>query len=363
MDILDYSKNVRSSELTIISVSFGSKHLLRLNLRLTRALNPECTIHWIVVENAPEDHENRLLRSDKDFYVLPGVPLSRAEKQNVGYGSLAHAKAINIAVSYVATSAYLLIDPDCYIVKFNWIGWIQNKLRDEKLGFFGTPYHPERLSHFTPFKQTYMYFPTAICMAVNKKLIEERGYFYSDYSPDCNGKLNQIGYQRMLHELATAASLPIRTRIRLWVTAFFTHGPIVALHKLRVTPKRFRFDRRYDIGHKMHDFYRKKVGVATTSVRFVRSLPPLFGLWKRCIPQSILAFPKKHGYWTRQKMPFVHDNLESQGRWEEFFAKCEPFAFHIGKVTYCGDKSDFAVAEGIVNEIIELLLKDKESVL
>jgi len=355
MDIEDYFAAAQPGDLTIISVSYGSAPLLNLNRFLVRALNPGKKILWVVVENTPEGLDGGLSENDPDFYVLPGVPLSEAEQKNVGYGSLAHAKAINIAVSYVKTNVYLLLDPDCYIVKTGWIEWLEDKMSGEKLGFFGTPYHPERLSHFTPFKQTYMYFPTAICMAVNKRWIEQRGYFYSDYSPDCDGQINQIGYQMMLHELAAAASLPIKKRMGLWARAIRQHGVRVVLHKLRVTPKRFRFDRRYDIGHKMHDFYRKRLNLSTTSVRFIRRLPPLFEVWKWFVPQAILAYPKKRGYWTRQKMSFVPDGLESQGRWEEFFAEGKPFAFHIGKVTYCGDKSDFSVAQEIVNGIVGVL--------
>ena len=103
----------------------------------------------------------------------------------------------------------------------------------------------------------------------------------------------------------------------------------------------------------MHNFYRSKVKVQTTSVRFMRDYPPFFRIWKWLVPQWILSYPKNKGYWTRQKFSCVPQGLEAQGRWEEFFVGNDPFAFHVGKVTYCGDLDDLSVARRIIANLVD----------
>ena len=352
MNIAKYLKDAKNEDITIISVSYGSMALLAVNRMLVDRLNPTGKIHWIVVDNTPSESTGGVSIDNKHFYVLPGVVLSKDESENIGYGSIAHAKAVNIAVAYVKTDIYLVLDPDCFIVKRDWVEWLLNRLRFRRIAFFGTPYHPERLSNFTLIRQTYMYFPTAICMAVNKSLLENMCFFYSDFSPNIDGIFNKKNFQS---EIAAK----FRRSEKLVSGSFFKKRIVDCadcfcsfIHVFFLFIIRLRLSRRYDIGHKMYEFYSKRVSVETASVRFVKEFPPLFRFWKWVIPQSVLGYPKRREYWTNKKISYVPVGLESQGRWEEFFVDGEPFAFHIGKVTYCGDRSDFHLAFKIVSKII-----------
>ena len=76
--------------------------------------------------------------------------------------------------------------------------------------------------------------------------------------------------------------------------------------------------------------------------------PPLFRLWKALIPQAVCGFPKKKGHWRKVAFSKAARGLWGQGRWEQFYMGEEPFALHIGKVTYAGDESD-------INMIMSLL--------
>ncbi len=353
MNICQYIESAQPGDLTIISVSFNSANFLALNNRLTEHLNPGRRFHWIVVENSPPTAGDRAIQAeDPRFYVITGVPVSPPELSNFGYGSMAHAKALNIAISYVKTDCYVLLDPDCYMVKLDWVGFLRKKLTVDGCGFYGTPYHPERLSNFNPFGQTYMYFPAAVCMAVNKKLLEDGHLFYMDYSPQVDGEFYLISYQQMIHSLGWEPGLPIKRRFKNLVRAVRRHGLAVLTHKCRLSPKYYRFDKRKDIGFRIHRHYKSRVKVETTSVRYTRSLPAGFAIWKWLVPQWFTGYPKNPAHWTSERMEYIPGHLEGQGRWEQFFTNGEAFAFHIGKVTYCGDSSDEEIARQIVSNII-----------
>ena len=61
-------------EITICSVSYGCYDYLDLNWELTKSLNPEANIHWLIADNAIGSRENRMPVSDQRFNVYEGAP-------------------------------------------------------------------------------------------------------------------------------------------------------------------------------------------------------------------------------------------------------------------------------------------------
>lgn len=355
ISLRDYQRNCRPGDLTIVSVSFGTARLLRRNLELTRALNPGARLWWIVVENSGDEAERRLLDDADGFVVVPGTRLTEAERGNVGYGSFHHAKSLNIGFSYATSDTILSLDPDCFIVLRDWIDRVRRLMAERGYVFWGTPYHPERLSSFSVFGRTYMYFPTAICMFVDRAALQRRHLFDLDFTPDSDGAFNRISYHSEIRQLVAGYVGGVRrSRLRASSTLFRHHGFTGLRDALRLNPGPWAFDRRRDIGNRIWRRYHRTVPHGHTSIHYARPLPPLFRWWRWLVPQSLVAYPKRPGYWRADAFPFLPAGLAGPGRWEQFWLGDEPFAIHVGKVTYAGEAGDADTVDRVLEAAVRV---------
>ncbi len=121
--------------LTIVSVNYGTPAHLWRNLRLTRRLNPETILRWLVVDNGPEF----TLDARYDFVtVLRGEPPFRRSDK----GSYHHAQGLHRATREVKTRYVLYVDPDFFVVRPNWIRELMAHVDRRGLCFFGSQWHP-----------------------------------------------------------------------------------------------------------------------------------------------------------------------------------------------------------------------------
>ncbi|WP_009965059.1 glycosyltransferase family 2 protein [Verrucomicrobium spinosum] len=345
MNIHQYFDAVGEDDLTIISVSFRSASLLRQNLALTRKLNPDTRVHWMVVQNTPApDNASDLQEDDPDFYVIPGPRITKREKSNVGYGSFHHGKALNMALSYAITSHILLLDPDCFIVKDQWIREVPALMRRKQFCFWGTPYHPERLNAYNVFGRTYMYFPTAICMFIDRARLQKNLHFGLDFTPPVRGKINSFTYRDRILNAAKSHRSSVGKAIAIAREA----GIRGLVDVFRLTNLKWAWDKRPDIGHLVYEQYHKKVKVGYTAMHYSRPFPAWFKLLKALVPQHCTAYPKRNHYWTKQTFAMLPPEVHE--RWEQFFIRDEPFAFHLGKVTYNPHKSDAALLAEVLSK-------------
>ena len=127
-------------ELTILTVGI-EKHYgyIRRQIEMIDALNPGADFRFIAVDNSALG-EPVLTLEDPRAEVLAGVdpePLPLP-----GRGSYHHAAALNMAIRQVKTRYALVIDPDLFVVRRDWIAACLEHVRKRGLTFFGAPWHP-----------------------------------------------------------------------------------------------------------------------------------------------------------------------------------------------------------------------------
>src|SRR3989338_9592648 len=107
--------------LTILSVSFHSAQYLRRNRELTELLNASrdrASWEWIVVDNTKQNNPERL-SDGEGFEILEGVAMPNLTGH--GKGSYHHAMALHKGLLRVKGRFLLVLDPDFYITKKNWM--------------------------------------------------------------------------------------------------------------------------------------------------------------------------------------------------------------------------------------------------
>lgn len=149
-----------ASDLTICSVVFGEGPLIELNRRLTMSLNPGADLRWRVVRNLPVQDADRSEELEAHFEVLDGVELDLDEVGTRSPRSYHHGLAMNLLAAGLTTRYVLYLDPDCFIVRRDWIAEVLSHMAERRLATFGVPYHPR-----TPQKTRYI--PCGVGMFVD----------------------------------------------------------------------------------------------------------------------------------------------------------------------------------------------------
>lgn len=141
-----------NSSLTILTVSFHSEELVRLNIELAHALNPGVKHSWIVVDNSqiPRDTWNLPKLDCVDIRILPGVP-TPTQTIDGDKGSLHHATAICSAISEVRTRFLLIVDPDFFPLRNHWISDTLHSMKAGNLDFFGATWDPTQIVKYQGF--------------------------------------------------------------------------------------------------------------------------------------------------------------------------------------------------------------------
>lgn len=132
--------------LTLCTVSFHSGEFIELNERLTRSLNPDADVRWIVAENSPPESPARVeLRDRPEMMLVEGV---NGDHRPTYHHTLALAKCIDRA----RTRFVAVIDPDLFVVRRNWVSALTGHIQQRGLSFIGVPWHPQSSGK-------YRYFP------------------------------------------------------------------------------------------------------------------------------------------------------------------------------------------------------------
>ncbi len=159
-----------SKDLTIISVYHNrlSGRLLRLNGEITRRLNPDAEVRWLVGDNTPPGFPVQDKITGGGFTVIPNP------HDYKGRGSHQHAGAINLCLSRVSTRFVMSLDSDFYILQPEWIERILSHMQENNLAFFGVTYHPEEYVK-------YRYFPSVVCVIIDLSRVRREDI---DFTPE-----------------------------------------------------------------------------------------------------------------------------------------------------------------------------------
>ena len=170
------SENMKDSNshegiLTICTVSYKHKDLIKANIDLVKKMNPGARVDWIVVENTPNGAEGGLSVGETNgLRVIQGIP---NDFSGIASASYHHESGLNKAIKEVKTRYALILDPDFYIVRKNWIQDVVGRMQKKNLSFFGAPYNPKRY-------MKYRYFPCIHCVFIDLEKVNKEEL---DFSP------------------------------------------------------------------------------------------------------------------------------------------------------------------------------------
>lgn len=304
MGSLTARDGLRTADLTICAVSFGDRPLLELNRELTERLN-DARPRWRLIRNSPTQAEDLTGRDDMPFEVLDGPELPETERESKLRTSVHHALGLALASSGIETRYLLYLDPDCYVVRQDWIADVLQHMEREELSFFGVPYHPRSISK-------YRYFPCAVCLVVDTHAVDVAQV---DWAPELPDPVRRTGFDRLL-----ARYLAKRHRFRL------------------------EGDLSLDTGFRL---YRRYAGVTRSECaqpvvrreHLRRKLtPPKQRVLEKILPDRYCLLPKRRGYFTDRGFA-AHGYMDTAALGcEEFMWRGEPFALHLrGAPELAGD--------------------------
>ncbi len=273
--------------LTIVSVRFRNDALLRKNLELTRAFNPGQSNRWIVVDN---EFDGAMEPAGANVDVIPGAARPKARD----LGSLHHALGLEKALSAVGTRFVLLLDPDFYVVSKGWIADVVAHAVENKLAFFGAPWHPRWFYQYRDFP------------AVHFMLIDLEQVRPGDI--DLKPAISDDRWWQKIN--GSPAGLPTALRDALKVQ--------------RIRDTGWRLHRRYrdDPGARIELLIPHYVPPESARYRWERRLSPV-------LPKSWLMFPAREESFVRESFLKARFPEAYARGWEEFTWRGAPFAVHL----------------------------------
>ncbi|MBK9779887.1 MAG: hypothetical protein IPP55_07540 [Anaerolineales bacterium] len=321
-------------QLTICSVSYRSASLLDLNLSLTRDLNPTANFHWLLVDN----NNDFLDRKPQDAQTVQLLTGDSCHNRGHFRGSYHHALALNKALGVVSTRYLLVIDPDFFIFRKNWIKDVLNYMAKKELSFWGAPYYPD-----LAWKRRY--FPTVSCMLIDLERVFKKDL---DFTPE----LDEF-------QLLSKKSTPALTRILIGIIpeevqhlnrrSLADMAWVILRNRWVAEPLSERFPKRFypnvnvsrDTGFKIQNSFgrNQKYRLETLIPAYVNDLFTKKSsnfmniaarMYALSIPEDVSIYPKKRNYSTHLHFRDVgFFDVRGQFGWEEFFWQGEPFAMHI----------------------------------
>lgn len=153
--------------LTIVTVAGpGDEELIRKNFQHIAQQNAGVSYDLHVLDNGCFHGHPAISFEMPNVTVHRGQPLD-PHKPNACRGSYQHAAALNqfLRDHAVRTPYLLILDPDFFIVRSNWIADVISHMSSRGLAFFGAPWHPKWYSK-------YRYFPCVHCMFIDARQID-----------------------------------------------------------------------------------------------------------------------------------------------------------------------------------------------
>ncbi|WP_299614808.1 hypothetical protein [Pelagibius sp.] len=287
--------------LTICTVSFHNAPHLALNWRLSDALNRDgASLRWVVAENSPLGAPDRLPTDDARFDVIAGASPDY-------YPNFQHAVALHGCFGRVETRFALILDPDFYIVRPNWVSTVIQYMDRQELGFLGVPWHPRLASK-------YRYFPAVHCFFIDTERVALGDL---DFRPLGKAERSRPGDELGPEGAEEEAPKP---------------GLLGRALGLEARRKNY-----VDTGTRV---YRRYAG--TQEVRYECALPVFrlpqdsqvshswrLRLLERLLPDELCYLPKRRDSYTGRGLRELGYLAGAPGRWEEFMWQGLPLGFHV----------------------------------
>jgi hypothetical protein len=341
--------------LSVGCVSYRSGQYVALNQRLTRFLNPDAPVQWIVVANDTKKPQRLACQVDKGTKVLEKAPVDRSKDFPKGAH---HAGGLQKVIATATTRFLLLIDPDFFIVRRGWIDDCLTHMLDGKLSFFGAAHDPRRVSKFR-------YFPSVMCTFVDLERVDRR---LLDFSPGSYHSFTRDGRRERREQREGRFRAPVAFRKAVREIQHFALRPSY-LGKVQ------------DTGYRVHErFFRDPhhraehaIPVLRPEVEWPRAFPgrrSLFAAFRRfhlsppLLPESFSLIPRRAGSVTASGFRECGFPTVSDFGWEEHMWRGAPFAFHVTRHSRFHSMAmtiDFADVERAVSELTGLVVQGAKS--
>ena len=154
--------------LDILTVISYDRHYFNLNYEITKKLN-DYSHNWIVVENYSKDKhgafdpDKKITKIEEDnIKYVEGIDQDSLnvrviKKKNLSYSlnpqrSIFHSKGLSLGLKNSNSKYLLIIDPDFFVIRKNWIKNIIEYMEEKNIDLFSSPYHPVKdwTKPFTP---------------------------------------------------------------------------------------------------------------------------------------------------------------------------------------------------------------------
>ncbi len=311
------------SEIIILTVAGpGDEPFVRENIALIRQLNPHAAYALYVVDNTMRPELAETTQGYLGAQVIAGLPQD-ASLPLACRGSYHHAAALNhfLRTHAVESPYFLVIDPDFYVLRPEWIRDVTAHMAQQGLRFFGAPWHPR-------WHIKYRYFPCVHFLCIDRRVPLET----LDFLPNLHerfAKKEQNQKLRAARKQEKAARQPtLLQRARGRAARFKKHWQDT-LWRLRPT-----IATSSDTGFRVHAQY---AGLPSGLLQPVFTRPfithPFFRIVNWCmerrLPDALCYTPKRKGYFTRRGFERFSLRIDKALQWEEFMWREVPFGVHL----------------------------------
>jgi len=344
------SDSIIKDGLTICTVSYKHKSLIEENIQFIQKMNPCIAVSWIIVENTPEGVAGRMNIGKKDnVEVLVG---SLNNFKGIATASYHHASGLNKALPLVRTRYVLVLDPDFFIIRPNWINDVVDYMENRNLSFFGAPYNPKRY-------MKYRYFPCIHCVFIDLKQVDSKKL---DFNPQYdqvhlldNHTKAQIESSRFGGELFYRFIQPIKHNLRLFIKrkAVIGSSRDTGYELFLIFAKHFKSECIQPVF---------KIGFSDVCPKYLMSW--LNRLIEFFLPDEMCYFPKKKDYYSSVSFKDLgYLDMFNKG-WDEFVWQGKPFGFHLQGAKKDGSTTDHSQEMYFLRDVLgQSLVKAKNRTL
>lgn len=324
-------------ELVIVTVAGpDSFPIINRNAELIKRKNRNSKFSLYVVDNSKFSGGKAIPETD-NWNLIQGVALPDKVKHSKNFASLHHARAINKFFKEIKIqSKYcLIIDPDFYVLKDEWIKAIIENMNKKERILFGAPWHPR---WFTK----YRYFPCSHFFLFNTHMLPSSSL---DFSPPFMSSSNSGQNKNRLKKIIGASRI-----LRI-------------LYSL--TLLRRQIGKSKDTGILIYE----KLGKKMIFEESLELLNPVSGskdfqkvdhldykigrLIEHLIPEAVSYIPKSKNYMENQSnLPSDLKSKINKQEWEEFSWNGDLFGVHMRN--FPTNMSDINRSIQLLDELISI---------
>ena len=312
------------NNITICTTCTNDEELVNLNIYNTANLNINNNISWFVVLNKdPEKKEIVKINLNKNDLLIDGNLMDE-----IGCGALNHGICFNRTIPKIKTRFVLYTDPDFFTLQKNWIDIIIQYMIENKLSFFGAPWHPKWYAK-------YRYFPCLQFLLIDRHLVDLNELDFRPIKIYWTGNSNKYNINHMNNPFGIK-KISIKSLVN------FLPSKLIKLIQVYRNYKNFMFSIKSrkiigldgDSGARIYlKFINKQINISLLKPAFNPKNDWLLPIsWKlnsyieKFLPERLCYFPKDDNY-TNKSSEFG-DNLGKKG-YEGFYWNNQPFSFHV----------------------------------